>query len=58
MDRKKQLGIHIEGCIFSNDENANIDPDEFWDAFIEFVESRGWHFGGGINQIDQHGETV
>ena len=58
MDKKNQLGVHIDGCIFANDENANIDPDEFWDAFIEFVESNGWHFGGGIKQVDEDGEAV
>ena len=25
--------------------------DDFWDKFIEFVESNGWSFGGGTQDI-------
>ncbi len=25
--------------------------EEFWDEFIGFIESKGWYFGGGINEI-------
>jgi uncharacterized protein YggL (DUF469 family) len=55
---KKQLGVEINGCIFANDENVDIDHDEFLDAFIEFVESKGWHFGGGSAQIDEEGNVI
>ena len=30
---------------------AEVSYDEFWDSFISFVESKGWSFGGGINEI-------
>ena len=25
--------------------------DKFYDAFIGFIESKGWYFGGGIREI-------
>lgn len=25
--------------------------DEFYDAFIGFIESKGWYFGGGFQEI-------
>lgn len=28
------------------------------DAFIEFIESKGWSFGGGIYQIDEEGSKI
>ena len=30
---------------------AELTEDKFWDTFIEFIESQGWSFGGGINMI-------
>ncbi|TCP30210.1 hypothetical protein EV207_10633 [Scopulibacillus darangshiensis] len=56
MEKKKQLGVDIDGCVFAID--ADINNDEFMDKFIEFIESNGWHFGGGINQIDSNGKKV
>lgn len=47
MEQKKQLGVNIEGSIYASNENESVDIDEFLDAFIEFVESKGWIFGGG-----------
>lgn len=40
--------IEINGCV---EVPPEITMDEFCDAFIEFVESKGWYFGGGFNEI-------
>lgn len=58
MKQRKQLGVKIEGALFANDEHADIDLDQFLDKFIEFVESHHWHFGGGVQQIDDKGNKV
>jgi len=53
---KKQIGVSIEGCVFANE--GDLRHDEFWDAFIEFIESKGWYFGGGTCQIDEEGNQI
>jgi uncharacterized protein YggL (DUF469 family) len=58
LKKNKQLGIEINGTIFAEDEHTNINPDEFLDKFIEFVEKNNWLFGGGTKQIDEDGEIV
>ena len=40
---KKKL-ILIEGAVF--DYNGDITEEEFLDAFYEFLEDKGWYFGG------------
>ena len=40
--------FEIQGCI---EVPPEVTEDEFWNAFIEFVESKGWPFGGGIQEI-------
>ena len=40
--------IEINGCIEIPPE---MSADEFVDAFIELIESKGWHFGGGFREI-------
>lgn len=40
--------FEINGCI---EVPPEVTEDEFCDSFIEFVESKGWSFGGGINEI-------
>jgi len=40
--------IEINGCVEIPNE---ITVDEFSDAFIEWIESKGWWFGGGFNEI-------
>ena len=40
--------IEINGCIEIPPE---MTMDEFTDAFIELIESRGWYFGGGFREI-------
>ncbi len=40
--------FEICGCIQVQPE---ITEEEFWNAFIEFVESKGWYFGGITREI-------
>lgn len=41
--------FEIRGCVSSVPDDMSC--DEFIDIFIDFVESNGWLFGGGINEI-------
>ncbi len=41
--------FEILGCISSVPDEMTY--NEFWNIFIEFVESNEWSFGGGINEI-------
>ena len=45
MDEKE---IEIGGCIIVP---RDIPKDEVIDAFIDWVESKGWFFGGGFKEI-------
>jgi uncharacterized protein YggL (DUF469 family) len=40
--------FEISGCV---EVPSKVTEDEFWKKFIEFVESNGWSFGGGIKEI-------
>ena len=40
--------FEINGCI---EVQPEITEDEFWSIFIDFVESKGQSFGGGISEI-------
>ena len=40
--------IEINGCVEIAPE---MTMDEFESAFIEFIESKGWYFGGGFREI-------
>lgn len=40
--------IEINGCIEIPPE---MSADEFTDAFIALIESKGWRFGGGFREI-------
>ena len=40
--------IEIAGCV---EVPMKMTLDEFTDLFIEFIESRGWYFGGGFREI-------
>ena len=42
--------IKIDGCCSVQDD---VTVDQFWDKFIEFIESNGWYFGGGINEYNE-----
>lgn len=43
---RKEIEIH--GCIEIPPE---MTIDEFTEEFIEFIESKGWFFGGGLQEI-------
>ena len=43
---RKEIEIH--GCIEIPPE---ISAEEFFDTFIELIESKGWFFGGGFREI-------
>lgn len=40
--------FEIMGCI---EVPPEVTEEEFYDAFLGFVESKGWWFGGGIREI-------
>lgn len=40
--------FEIHGCV---EVPPEVTEDAFWDTFIGFIESKGWSFGGGINEI-------
>lgn len=40
--------MEINGCIEIPPE---MTMDDFTDAFLELIESKGWYFGGGFNEI-------
>ena len=46
LELKRPIGVQIEGSIYANNSDG-LTQEEFLDAFIEFVENRGWSFGGG-----------
>lgn len=53
---KKPFGVQIEGSIYANE--GDLRHNEFLNAFIEFVESKGWFFGGGTYQVDEEGGKI
>lgn len=40
--------IEINGCV---EVPAKTTMDEFYSAFLEFMEAKGWYFGGGFREI-------
>ncbi len=40
--------IEINGCI---EVPPEMTMEEFWDAFLPLIESKGWTFGGGAREI-------
>lgn len=40
--------IEINGCVEIPPE---MTMDEFYDEFLNFIESKGWYFGGGFKEI-------
>ena len=40
--------IEICGCV---EVPPDMTVDGFTDAFIEWIESKGWYFGGGFQEI-------
>ncbi|MDW0110212.1 hypothetical protein [Sporosarcina aquimarina] len=54
---KRPFGIRLAGCVYAtNDED--LSEEEFSNAFIEFIEEKGWYFGGGLYQIDEEGNVI
>jgi len=54
---KKPYGIKLDGCVYTNNEK-DLSEEEFSNAFIEFIEEKGWNFGGGLYQIDEEGKFI
>ena len=48
--------ITINGTIFSEHINKNVTEEEFTNAFIDFIESKGWLFGGTVSENDDDDE--
>lgn len=40
--------IEINGCV---EIPSEMTMDEFYDEFLNFIESKGWYFGGGFKEI-------
>lgn len=52
----KPFGVKLEGAIYANE--GDLGQNELLDAFIKFIESKGWFFGGGTYQIDEQGDKI
>lgn len=48
---KKPVGVQVESSIYASD-GEDVGNNHFLDAFIEFIESKSWSFGGVSFQID------
>ncbi|WP_246880351.1 hypothetical protein [Sporosarcina sp. 6E9] len=51
---KRPFGIRLDGCVYAT-SGEDLSEEEFSNAFIEFIEERGWYFGGALYQIDEEG---
>lgn len=40
--------FEIQGCV---EVPLELSEEDFWNTFIDFIESNHWSFGGGINEI-------
>lgn len=47
--------IEINGVVELPD---NVDHDQFLNEFIDFLESKGYSFGGGTKEIHEDGNPV
>ena len=45
--------FEICGCI---ETPSDVDIDRLWDEFIEWIESKGWYFGGGFRELKDESE--
>ncbi|MBU8685517.1 hypothetical protein MOD67_16125 [Bacillus licheniformis] len=52
----KQSGVKIEGVVYSLE--GDLGHNKFLDEFLEFIESKGWQFGGGSFQVDEEGKHI
>lgn len=53
---KKVNGVEIEGTIFA--DQGDLGHNEFTEAFIKFIEGKGWYFGGRSFQIGEDGNKI
>jgi uncharacterized protein YggL (DUF469 family) len=53
---KRPVGVQIQGYVYANE--GDLGHNEFLDEFIQFIESKGWNFGGGSFQIDEEGNKI
>ena len=51
IDDKKLAEIQIEGNVLDSEFKKSIHINDFLDEFTEFLESKGWSFGGEIKQV-------
>lgn len=42
---KDTKNVYIDGVVFNKD-NSDILEEEFFNKFIQFIESQGWQFAG------------
>lgn len=54
---KRPFGIRLDGCVYATN-GEDLSEEVFSNAFIEFIEEKGWYFGGGLNQIDEEGNFI
>lgn len=54
---KRPFGIRLDGCVYAT-HDEDLSEEEFSNAFIEFIEEKGWYFGGGLYQIDEEGNVI
>ncbi|QGQ93782.1 hypothetical protein EHS13_02115 [Paenibacillus psychroresistens] len=50
LNKKKLAEIHIKGNVIDGRFKESIHINDFLDAFTEFLEAKGWAFGGEIKQ--------
>jgi hypothetical protein len=51
INNDSSMEIQIEGCVDVSENPLSV--DDFYNKFIEWIESNGWYFGGGINSFMQ-----
>jgi hypothetical protein len=51
LNEKKIVEIQIEGNVLESSFKESIHIHDFLDEFTEFLESKGWSFGGEIKQV-------
>jgi hypothetical protein len=45
--------IHIDGVV-----SVDVSHNDFIDQFIEWIEFKGWMFGGGTVELDKEGNPI
>ncbi|WP_203232074.1 hypothetical protein [Paenibacillus pinistramenti] len=51
-----QKGLKLQGSVFAAE--GDLDSDDFWDKFIDFLEENGWEFGGSSHPINEEGNRI